>query len=291
MENLKKFLKNNNINYIENERLSNHTTFGIGGPCKIMTFPKNIEEIFELCYKLNLENIPYYVIGNGSNLLVKDSGYKGIIIKLGSNFQNIKQEGNKIICQSGLKLYSMHKYLMDNNLTGLEFSFGIPGTVGGATIMNAGAYENCIGNFIDRVYYLKNNRIEIKKKEDLYFGYRISNIDGIVLATKFKLTTGYDVKEKCKRYLLKRKQTQPYNEKSAGSIFKRQNDFIVSKQIDILGLKGYNINGAEISTKHAGFIVNKGGAKCDDVLALIDYIKEQVFRNFGRILELEIKIL
>ena len=169
--------------------------------------------------------------------------------------------------------------------------FGIPGTVGGATIMNAGAFDNSIGNYIDKVYFLKNNRIEIKRREDLYFGYRVSNIDGIILATKFRLSTGYDVKDKCKRYLAKRKLTQPFEEKSAGSVFKRQNEFIVSKEIDKLGLKGYNINGAEISTKHAGFIVNKGGARCDDVLALIDYIKEQVFKVYGKILELEIKLL
>lgn len=291
MSNFIKFLKNNDIKYIENEPLSKHTSFNIGGPCKIMIFPKSIEEIFELCYKIKLEGLPYYVIGNGTNLLVKDKGYDGIIIKLSNNFSQIKQEGNKLICQSGLGLFNLHRFLIEKNLTGLEFSYGIPGTVGGATFMNAGAYDNCIGNFIEKVYYLKNNKIEIKKKPELIFNYRYSNIDGIILATKFKLSTSKNVKEKCKYYFTKRKLSQPYGEKSAGSVFKRQTDFIVSKQIDNLGLKGYNINGAEISTKHAGFIVNKGGAKFDDVLALIDYIKNQVFTAYGKILELEIKIL
>lgn len=291
MDSFIKFLKNNNIKYLENEALSKHTSFGIGGPCKIMVFPTSIENIFEICYKLNIDGIKYYVLGNGTNLLVKDSGYNGVIIKIASNFSKYKFEGSKIICQAGLNLITLNKILMEKNLGNLEFSYGIPGSIGGATIMNAGAFDNSLGNFIDKVFVLKNNKIKILNKDDLIFGYRSSNIDGIVLGSRFRLIKSEFVKDKCLDYLERRKKTQPYGEKSAGSIFKRQNDFIVSKEIDNLGLKGYNINGAEISIKHAGFIVNKGGAKCDDVLTLIDIIKDKIYCNYGKNIELEIKIL
>ena len=289
------FLKSKKIEYRENEPLSRHTSFGIGGNCLVMVFPNSIEEIFEMCYRLKLIRMAYYIIGNGTNLLVKDSGYDGVIIKLSNRFSKIKQEGNKIICQAGLSLFKLNRYLVEKKLSGLEFSYGIPGTVGGATIMNAGAFGGNIGDRIEKVYCLKDNKIKIINKSDLIFDYRYSNIDGIVLGTKFsKFITknSEEIKKTCNQYMLKRKESQPYGEKSAGSVFKRQqNNFITSKEIDKLGLKGYNINGAEISTKHAGFIVNKGGAKCEDVLKVIDYIKEQVFEHYGRILELEIKIL
>ena len=291
MNNFIKFLKNYDIKYKENELLSKHTSFMIGGPCKVMVFPSDIEEVFELCYKMSIMDIPYYVIGNGTNLLVKDEGYDGVIIKLGGNFSSYKLEGNKITCQAGMGLFSLHKILIEKKLTGLEFSYGIPGTVGGATIMNAGAYENSVGKFIDKVYVLSDNVISIYEKDRLNFGYRFSNLNGIVLATKFCLSTGSNVKEKCRMYFHKRKLSQPYNEKSAGSIFKREKDFITSKQIDNLGLKGYNINGAEISTKHAGFIVNKGEAKFEDVMALIELVKKEIFDAYGIVLKLEVKIL
>lgn len=280
------------------EPLKNHTTFGIGGSCIALIEPREVEDIIEAIKICRENNIKFFVIGNGSNLLVSDEGYNGVIIKLKKEFSTIKVEGEYVIAKSGAKLSEVFDVILENSLAGFEFASGIPGTIGGAIYMNAGAYGGEMKDIVETVEVLDMDTFEVKelKNEELEFSYRnsiIQNKNYIVLAIKLKLQKGNkeEIKAIYEDLREKRNSKQPLNFGSAGSTFKRPEGHFASKLIEDSGLKGYHINDAWVSEKHSGFVVNKGNASCKEILELIDHVKNIVFEKFGVKLEMEVKIL
>lgn len=280
------------------EPLKNHTTFGIGGSCIALIEPREVEDIIEAIKICRENNIKFFVIGNGSNLLVSDEGYNGVIIKLKKEFSTIKVEGEYVIAKSGAKLSEVFDVILENSLAGFEFASGIPGTIGGAIYMNAGAYGGEMKDIVETVEVLDMDTFEVKelKNEELEFSYRnsiIQNKNYIVLAIKLKLQKGNkeEIKTIYEDLREKRNSKQPLNFGSAGSTFKRPEGHFASKLIEDSGLKGYHINDAWVSEKHSGFVVNKGNASCKEILELIEHVKNVVFEKFGVKLEMEVKIL
>lgn len=280
------------------EPLKNHTTFRIGGNCIALIEPREVEDIIEAIKICRENNIKFFVIGNGSNLLVSDEGYNGVIIKLKKEFSTIKVEGEYVIAKSGAKLSEVFDVILENSLAGFEFASGIPGTIGGAIYMNAGAYGGEMKDIVETVEVLDMDTFEVKelKNEELEFSYRnsiIQNKNYIVLAIKLKLQKGNkeEIKAIYEDLREKRNSKQPLNFGSAGSTFKRPEGHFASKLIEDAGLKGYHINDAWVSEKHSGFVVNKGNASCKEILELIDHVKNVVFEKFGVKLEMEVKIL
>ncbi len=290
------------IEFIDNERvwvnepMSKHTTFKIGGPADIFIKVNSIDELKLLINIKNSYNIPLTVIGNGSNILVKDKGIRGITAKL--NFQDININDDEIEAGSGVLLSKLSRVACENELSGLEFACGIPGNIGGAIYMNAGAYGKEFKEIVVSVNYLdENGNIHIAKNEELEFGYRESifnkNKDYIILSTVLKLKNANkeEILNKMNENTNNRKEKQPIELPSAGSVFKRNDDYIAAQLIDKCDLKGYNIGDAYVSEKHAGFIVNKGNASAEDVLKLIEHIKKVVNEKYSVDLELELKVV
>ena len=276
-----------NVEKIEKANLKNFNTFKIGGKGTIL-FPKNVFELKRIIKECKNNKLKYFVLGNGSNLLFPDYDLDTVLISL-KNFNKISKKENFIYVEAGVNMFSLNKFCLENSLTNLEWSFGLPASFGGLVYMNGGAYEHTIFDYIRRVKVLNDNKVIWLKKNDIQFTYRKSNISGIILGGEIILNKSdkKTVENKQKYYFECRKSTQPLNYPSAGSIFKRKNDIIPAKLIDSFNLKGVRIGGAEISKKHAGFIVNVDNAKSIDVRALIDYIKNKV----GIDLEEEIIIL
>jgi len=295
---IKKYVDESKIKF--DEPMTKHTTLKVGGTADIMVLPETIEDIQNTLKFAKENNIPVLVIGNGSKLLVLDGGIRGIVIKLGSKFANVIVSEDEIIADSGLSLPRLSIIAKDNSLTGLEFAAGIPGYVGGGVFMNAGAYSGDMSAVVTEVTYLNEN-LEIKTltKDKLDFGYRTSffknNKDKgyVILQAKLKLEKGNkeEIVKRMQENNEARRTKQPLEYPNAGSTFKRPEGYFVGKLIDDLGLKGYRIGGAEISTKHSGFIVNVDNAKAKDVLRLINYIKEKVLEANGVKLEEEIIII
>jgi len=283
---------------LENESMINHTTFGVGGLAACYFMPTDIIELKEVLEYTYSNNIKTFFMGSGSNLLVSDNGYDGIIISLKKTFKNLEILDNGIITSdSGVMLGSMVKKATKKGIQGLESLIGVPGTVGGALYMNAGAYKHEISNYFYSAVLLHKSGIEkIYKKKDVKFGYRYSSFpeDEILIRAIFHYKKG-DVKiisKNKKEASTKRKMTQPLKYRSAGSIFKNPNKkFPAGYLIDESGLKGFRIGDAEISTKHANFIINKGKAKSKDIIKLINIAKNEVLKKFKIQLELEIKLL
>lgn len=280
------------------EPLKNHTTFQIGGKCIALIEPKKVEDIIEAIKICRENNLKFFVIGNGSNLLVPDDGYNGVIIKIKSEFSNIQVEGECLIAHSGAKLSEVYTVAYENSLTGFEFASGIPGTIGGAIFMNAGAYGGEMKDIVESVEVLDLDNYEVKelKNEELDFSYRKSIIQRknyIVLTIKLKLKKGNkeEIKAVYEDLREKRNSKQPLNFGSAGSTFKRPEGHFASKLIEDAGLKGYHINDAWVSEKHSGFIVNKGNASYKEVMELIKYVQKVVFEKFEVKLETEVRIL
>lgn len=278
-----------------NEPMSRHTSFKIGGPADILVIADNLEELKYVLEISKKYNIPITCIGNGSNLLVKDKGIRGITIKL--SFKEIKIDGEEIEVDAGMPLPILTKIAYENSLTGLEFAYGIPGTVGGAVKMNAGAYGGEFKDIVVETTYINSeqNLKKIQNKEHK-FSYRYSIFDetnDIIISTKLKLKKENQeiIKRKMEENSLKRKEKQPINFPNAGSVFKRKNEYIPAEIIDKCGLKGYNIGNAYVSKLHAGFIINKGNATAQDVLNLIEHIKNVVKEKYYINLELEIKVI
>lgn len=280
------------------EPLKNHTTFQIGGKCIALIEPKKVEDIIEAIKICRENNLKFFVIGNGSNLLVPDDGYNGVIIKIKSEFSNIQVEGECLIAHSGAKLSEVYTVAYENSLTGFEFASGIPGTIGGAIFMNAGAYGGEMKDIVESVEVLDLDNYEVKelKNEELDFSYRKSIIQRknyIVLTIKLKLKKGNkeEIKAVYEDLMERRNSKQPLNFGSAGSTFKRPEGHFASKLIEDAGLKGYHINDAWVSEKHSGFVVNKGNASYKEVMELIEYVQKVVFEKFGVKLEMEVRIL
>lgn len=279
-----------------NEPMKNHTSFKIGGNADIVILPESIDEISFIIKFLDDKKINYFVMGNGTNLLVSDNGFKGVIIKLSKNFSDIVVENDIIKAQSGAFLSKIANMALDNELTGFEFASGIPGSLGGAVCMNAGAYGGEMKNVVKSVTVLDKGCIKKLSPDSAEFGYRTSRIlkeNMIVLEAEIQLEKGeYDkINSLMKELKLKRNQKQPVELPSAGSTFKRPEGYFAGKLIMDAGLRGFRIGDAQVSEKHCGFVVNRGDAKCDDVLKLCETIKKVVFEKFGVMLETEIRII
>lgn len=280
------------------EPLKNHTTFKIGGNCIALVEPREISDIIEAVKICRKNSIKFFVIGNGSNLLVPDEGYNGVIIKLKSEFSKIKVEGDYLIINSGAKLSEVYTVAFKNSLTGFEFASGIPGTIGGAIYMNAGAYGGEMKDIVESVQVLDLDNFELREliNEELKFSYRKSIIQRrnyIVTSIKLKLQKGNkeEINAVYEDLRERRNSKQPLNFGSAGSTFKRPEGHFASKLIEDAGLKGYHINDAWVSEKHSGFVVNKGNASYKEVMELIEYVQKVVFEKFGVKLETEVRIL
>lgn len=281
-----------------NEKMSKYTTMRVGGPCDCIVFPDEISKIREVIDFCKNENITFFVIGNGSNLLVKDEGIHGVVIKLGHRFSKIEIDGEYILAYAGATMPALSQLAKKNSLKGLEFACGIPGTIGGGVKMNAGAYGSQISDILYEVTYMdEKEEIKTIKNKDCSFGYRKSiftiNPNYVILSAKFKLERGNidEIENKMKENSLARKTKQPLEYPNFGSVFKRPEGYFVGKLVDDAGLRGYKIGGAQVSTKHTGFIVNVDNATCKDVLDLIGYVQTAVYNKFNVKLTPEVIII
>lgn len=281
-----------------NEKMSKYTTMRVGGPCDCIVFPDEISKIKEVIDFCKNENINFFVIGNGSNLLVKDEGIHGVVIKLGHRFGKIELDGEYILAYAGATMPALSQLAKKNSLKGLEFACGIPGTIGGGVKMNAGAYGSQISDILYEVTYMdEKEEIKTIKNKECSFGYRKSiftiNPNYVILSAKFKLEKGNidEIENKMRENSLARKTKQPLEYPNFGSVFKRPEGYFVGKLVDDAGLRGYKIGGAQVSTKHTGFIVNVDNATCKDVLDLIEYVQTTVYNKFNVKLTPEVIII
>ena len=299
----KEFIYNSLLNILNkediliDEPMSKHISFRVGGPADILVKPSSEDQIKDILTFAKKENIPYLIIGNGSNLLVRDGGIRGIVIKIAENFNDFSIEGTTVTAQSGAILSFMGKAIMRNNLTGFEFAAGIPGTLGGAIAMNAGAYGGEMKDIVKSVRLIdsQGNIVELSN-EEMQFAYRksiLSKEEYIVLSAVMELKEGNyeEIRDIMKDLTNKRVTKQPLNLPSAGSTFKRPEGYFAAKLIEDCGLKGLTLRGAQVSDKHCGFVVNLGGAQAKDILDLIYVVKSTVYSKFGVMLEEEVKIL
>ncbi|MBR3645563.1 MAG: UDP-N-acetylmuramate dehydrogenase [Lachnospiraceae bacterium] len=284
-------------NVLKDEYMSRHTTFKVGGPADFCVTPSNLEAIIETVAACKKIQVPYYVIGNGSNLLVKDEGFRGVIIEIGNKYNHIEVLGDAIFAQAGAILGQVATKALQNELTGMEFAHGIPGSVGGAVVMNAGAYGGEIKDILEEATVIdEDGNIFVLKPEELELGYRHSIVPEkgyIVLDAKFKLRKGdkETIKSNMDELATKRRDKQPLEYPSAGSTFKRPVGGFAAQLIEEAGLKGYTVGGAQVSEKHSGFVINKGDATAQDVLDVIEHVKRVVAEKSGIQLETEVKIL
>lgn len=297
-EKLENKMKNSEIK--TNEDMSKHTSFKVGGKADIFIKINDIQDLKYILDFTKKNNIPLTIIGNGSNVLVKDNGIRGITIYL--NFDDIQideeQNGEVIVTVgSGVKLAMLAVILQKKGIAGFEFASGIPGTIGGAIRMNAGAYGKEMKEVVENVTYIDEEGNKHKlENEQMDFSYRHSRFKEkqeiiIEAQLKFQKEDAEKIKERMDEYRKARMEKQPIDMPSAGSTFKRGTNYISAKLIDDAGLKGYKIGGAQVSEKHAGFIVNKGNATAQDILDLIDYVIKVVYEKFGKILELEVEVI
>ena len=294
----KQFALEHGIKFLEHEPLSKHTSFKIGGLAEIFAKPSSTEEVCKIINFCNENEIPLLPLGKGSNVLVSDEGIGGVVMYFGSDFSKIKLlDDETIYCEAGTSLAALCNFALENELTGLEFAYGIPGSVGGAVFMNAGAYGGEIKDVIVFAEHVdKNGNTGKFTGDELDMSYRHSAYSAkefFITAAAFKLQKGdkAEIKAKMDDLLGRRFDKQPMDKPSAGSTFKRPEGAFASALIDQCGLKGYRVGGVEVSTKHAGFVVNIGGGTCSDVLQLIKDVQEKVMADTGFFLEPEVEIL
>jgi len=279
-----------------NESMGRHTTWRIGGPADLFFIPKDWVDLEKALKFANLEKIPITIIGGGSNLLVKDEGIRGLVVNI-SGLKKLEINGEDIRAEGGVKLPFLATQVAAKGLTGLEFAAGIPGTIGGAVVMNAGAHGRSMENIITSVVVMDYmGRLSYFNKDELNFSYRSSKLKSghyIVIETNLKLSYGdiNDIKRKMKENLDFRKAKQPWEYPNAGSVFKNPPGDSAGRLIEAIGAKGWKMGGAQVSEKHANFFVNLGGATSEDVLALIEKIQGEVYHKFKIMLEPEILIL
>ena len=279
------------------EPMKNHTTFRIGGPADALALPKTPEEVAEVVRFCHEHAQPYYVLGNGSNLLVSDEGYRGLVLQLYRNFNDIQVNGETITVQSGAMLAAVARTAYQTGQTGLEFASGIPGTIGGAVVMNAGAYGGEMKNVLKEVTVLtKEGEVLVIPAKALELGYRTSVIPKngwIVLGAVLQLKKGDQEQILARMEELKEQRItkQPLDLPSAGSTFKRPEGYFAGKLIMDAGLRGFTVGGAQVSEKHCGFVVNRGNATAADVWKLICEVKRRVKEMTGVELEPEVKLL
>ena len=281
----------------ENEPMRLHTTFKVGGNARYYLVPESFDDVKKALDFAKEKNLPHYIIGKGSNLLFSDDPYEGVVIEIGSGLNDITITGTTIEADAGVSLASLSKKAADESLAGLEFASGIPGTVGGAVVMNAGAYDGEIKNVLKEVKILSNNNeIITKKTEELDLSYRHSifqNNSDIVLSATFELQQGNkeEIISKIKELNAKRKEKQPLEFPSAGSTFKRPEGYFAGKLIQDSGLRGFSVGGAQVSEKHCGFVVNTGDATAADIYELITKVRQIVLEKQGVELEPEVRLV
>ncbi len=277
-----------------NENLKTHSYLKIGGNADYYFEPESIDDLKYIIHFFNNLNIPIFIIGSGSNLIIRDGGFRGLVINL-KNLNRIEINNNYITAYAGVKLTKVSSVALNNSLKGLEFACGIPGTVGGAIIMNAGAYGNEIKDVLDELLILRNNELIKLKKDDILFDYRKTSLysDDIVIYAVFKLEHGnkQEIIDRVKYLQEQRSLKQPLDYPSCGSVFKRPKGYFAGKLIQDCGLQGFRIGDAEVSLKHANFILNKGNATSRDYIAVLEHVRNEVYNKMGILLEEEVKII
>ena len=279
------------------EYMKNHTSFKIGGSADFLVTPRTVDQIKNLIITLKKENIPVFIMGNGSNLLVSDKGIRGVVIKLSKNFSSFSISSDEVTAQSGILLSTLSKSIVNESLSGFEFASGIPGTIGGAVTMNAGAYDSEMKNIVEEVVAMDmDGNIKTFTNQEMNFRYRKSRVTDetlVVLEAKLKLEKGNieDIKAKIDDFTVRRTTKQPLTAYSAGSTFKRPEGYFAGKLIEDAGLKGIIMRNAAVSSLHSGFVINTGDATCENILELIEFIKLTVFSKFGVMLEEEVRVV
>lgn len=277
--------------------LSNHTSFKVGGRCDMLIYPNSLESLAKLHTKCKEVSLNSIIFGNGTNVLFTDRGFRGVVFILSNEIGGVTVEGDTIVAQAGASLKKLCITALDNGLTGLEFAYGIPGTVGGAVYMNAGAYGGEVKDVIVSVTAADaSGNVITFTRDELDMGYRKSiftDSDYVILSATFKLNDGdrTEIKARMDDLMSRRKDKQPLEYPSAGSTFKRPEGTYAGLVIEQSGLKGYTVGGAQVSEKHANFVINKGGATATDIINLIDDVKKIVKEKTGYDLECEVKLI
>lgn len=284
-------------NVLENEPMSVHTTFRVGGPADLYVIPEDFDEVRDVLRACDEAGVDRFVLGRGSDLLVSDEGYRGVIVAVADGLTGVSVDGTEMTCQAGVDLREASEMACELGLSGLEFACGIPGSVGGACFMNAGAYDGCVADVLKCVRVLRpDGSFETIDVADLNLGYRRSRVatDGlVVLSATFALQRGDGerIRAKMDDLTARREEKQPLELPSAGSTFKRPEGHFAGKLIMDAGLQGYQVGGAAVSKKHAGFVVNVDDATAADVHAVIEHVQDEVERQFGVRLEPEVRFL
>lgn len=292
------FAENVGAEVIKDAPMKKYTSFKCGGNATVLIIPDSIENLNKIIAFSYENNVKPLIVGNGSNLLVTDKGINGVVIKIGAQLSEIKLiDETTIYCEAGASLKSLCMFALENSLSGLEFAYGIPGTLGGAVYMNAGAYGGEMKDVLHSVNHIdKNGQVGTLEKDNLDLGYRYSAYtkNGFVITSavlKLGKAEKKDIKEAMDDKLQRRKNKQPLEYPSAGSTFKRPEGYFAGALIEDCGLKGYTVGGAQVSEKHAGFVINKGGATSTDVITLIGDVQRIVHEKHGVMLETEVKIV
>lgn len=284
-------------NAVFDEMMSAHTSFKIGGAADVFASVKSVDEVRGLIDYCKKNDVPYMIMGNGTNMLVGDGGIRGVVIQISANMQNCEINGETVYAEAGILMSKLSKLILKAELTGFETLSGIPGTLGGGIYMNAGAYGGEIKDVVSEVTYItQSGEIKTITNAEADFSYRHSRFEdekGIILSATLKLKKGNadEIKAAMDDYNKRRSDKQPLSMPSAGSTFKRPEGYFAGKLIQDCDLMGYSIGGAQISEKHAGFVVNKGGATAKDVLDLIEYTQKTVKEKFGVDLEPEVRLI
>ncbi len=284
-------------NILQEEPLASYTTFRVGGPAEVLVTAENREQLSRILHYLNLIGLPYFILGNGSNLLVSDRGYRGVVLRLAGEFEQVRTDGNRIVAGAAALLSRAARAAVENGLAGMEFAAGIPGSIGGGVRMNAGAYGGEMRDIVESVEVMcPDGSILELDNATMEFGYRSSvlkNRSFVVLSVTMKLAEGdrEAIQSRMNELAAARRDKQPLEFPSAGSTFKRPEGHFAGKLIMDAGLRGFRIGGAQVSEKHCGFVVNCGGATAADVVDVIRHVTETVQDKFGVHLETEVIFL
>ena len=288
------FLRRNQIKL--NEPMSRHTTFGIGGAADCFVMPETIEELQKVIVEVTKANVPFFILGGGANLLVRDKGIRGVVIYTG-RLQSIIHEGNRLRVAAGVSTAKVAKTAMEHGLSGMEFAAGIPGTIGGAAYMNAGAYNGEMADIVVSVLSCnRNGQLSVYNKSKLHYDYRHSLFmenGEIIVEIIVELAPGniHDIEVMMEEFNRRRRMKQPLEKKSAGSTFKRPEGYFAGKLIMDAGLRGYAVGDAQVSEKHCGFVINRGNATAAEILQLMKDVQERVKKQSGVTLEPEVKMI
>ncbi len=277
-----------------NEPLAHYTSFQIGGPADLFLEPADKEDAIAIVLYCQRKRMPYLLMGKGSNMLVCDEGVRGAVINLEAGLHGLRRDGDCVVAEAGISIAKFVDFCIQQGFRGVEMLPGIPGTMGGAVMMNAGAYGGETSDYLVDVEILRNGAVKVLPKEEIGFSYRHSGLrDDVILSARFRLPQGdkAELMRQRRELLIKRNRTQPINFPNSGSMFKNPPGTYAAKLIEEAGLKGFTVGNAQISERHANFMINLGGAKATDVLGLIERAQKSVFERTGLHLELEVKLI